>query len=154
MNDRWIETVNGFVNLRHAVRISQSHPADDKQHMRWELRIEMADGLVTRTPPDRYRDLNELLAEIVPATPGQEVVVLYPDQDNEGEVHVSRYAVAGWRLMHGGVAPILVEAIETSHRNLFLVLPDGQLDDAAGTYTMEQAKAEVLERAAKAKISV
>lgn len=154
MNDRWIETVNGFVNLRHAVRVSQSHPANDKQNIKWELRIEMADGLVTRTQPGCYCDLNELLAEIIPAAPGQEVVALYADEDNEGGVHVSRYAVAGWRLMHGGVAPILVEAIETSHRNLFLVLPDGQLDDAAGTYTMEQAKAEVLERAARDKISV
>jgi hypothetical protein len=139
---RWIETEDGdYVNLDHVVRAKPiTKPRTSKDQPYWDgLRLELVSGehVTTRGTyrPDRV-SLYHLLAETIPAAPGQEALLVSVD-DEFGErptkLRIERYPIVGWRVHAVEHAdwcyPTPLLPVSRGDRGVIIVLPGGRLLD-------------------------
>jgi hypothetical protein len=128
----WMMTVEGdYVNLDHVVRIKSAVTAKHEQ----AFVLRMVDGESARVTVPANADLGTMLGTILPAQPGQEVLLVNYDTigelPTENDVWFTRVPVLGWRdadpsELLGLVVPILPGGITSSSATM-LVLPGGRL---------------------------
>jgi hypothetical protein len=147
---QWIETERStFVNLAHVRRITPIHPENGIQ----QLSLELDDNSHALTHKrDRLSpiELAELLATVLPASPGQEALSVATNSDTERptEVRVDRYPIVGWRIRchpnFPAAEPILPP--DFPFYRLMIMLPDARvLEPFVGEYdSIDDMKAEVL----------
>ena len=103
----------------------------------------------------RFADVGEHLATIVPAQPGQELVLVSADSDDgrPTELWVARYPIIAWRVeVQPDAAPTPITPDDmgsTSSWRRFIVLPDGRLiEPYVGEHdSLEAMKTALLEEA-------
>jgi hypothetical protein len=153
----WMRTEDGgYVNLDHVVRIKPAHAEHGQAFV-----LRLVDGDSARIIVSARADLPNMLGTILPAQPGQEVLLVSYDTyiselPTENDVWFTRLPVLGWRDGDPegflfGPAPILPRDI-TINEFPVLVLADGcllSLNDANPTeyQNIETMQAAFLERA-------
>ncbi len=154
---QWMKAHDGsYVNLAHAVRVkrmrSREHPGTSAKQ-RWVWGVELPDGEMIETTEDGY-DVGDHLATIVPAQPGQELVLVSVEGDDRPTaLWVARYPIIAWRVeLRPDVAPAPITPDETGGTESwrrFIVLPDGRLlEPYVGEHdSLEAMKAALLEEA-------
>src|SRR4051812_16010598 len=103
----WIETEHGFVNLDHVVQLQHAAilPTQrDKRPTEDPWTAIFADGTHVVAWVDKSIWLPDLLADVVPAAAGQEVLVISADgapqhRPTEADIWVTRYPVIAWRVV-------------------------------------------------------
>jgi hypothetical protein len=134
---RWIETERGdYVNLDHVRRIRRTPGKHGGHH----LRLELTDNTETQTCERDWdpMELDEMLAIVLPAAPGQEALLVADDtHERPTEIWITRHPIVGWRIRcHPNflaAEPVLPTSLGGGRR--MVVLPDGRLlENFVGEY--------------------
>ena len=157
---QWMKAADGiYVNLHHAVRVrrmqSREHPGTAGKP-RWVWGAEMPDGELVETTEAGWDvwDVGDWLAHIVPAQPGQEMLVVSWDLPDAAErptkLWITRLPIVAWRVeLRPDLVPTPVtpdELAGSCNCRQFIVLPDGRLlEQYNGEFeNLEAMKADLL----------